>query len=417
MSAQEASSSRKAAAPSVKARSLKALGAASLAAMLAACATQGGPGGPSPLGRPSSGGAPPSTSVTTRDGVTPPFMAGQQITRVGILLPFSTRPQEAAALYNAAELALFDHGDPSMLLIPRDAGADATAAQAAAQALLTDGADIIIGPVTREGVEGATRAASRQSVPVIGFSSDRAVAGNGAYLLSFQLEDEIDRIVSYAASRNIRTIAFLGPSNEYGRRVEAALRSEAARRGVTVTRSEFYTRSDSEAAAAAARLASGPAPQGILIAESGAVLRAASVALVRAGVSTRQTKLLGTSAWDSPDTEREPTLGGGWFVASDPGLRQNFEQRYRQAFNRDATRLSSLGYDAVALSALLARDGGANGFTRAGIQRSDGFLGSDGIFRFRADGSIERGLAVMEVRANGSTAADPAPRRFTAPAG
>lgn len=344
-------------------------------------------------------------------------MAGRAITRVGLLLPFSTRPQDAAALYNAAELALFDHGDPNMLLIPRDAGADGAAAQAAAQALLNDGADIIIGPVTREGVEGAARAATRSNVPVVGFSSDRAVAGNGVYLLSFQLEDEVNRIVSYAAVRGIRTIAFLGPSNEYGRRVEAALRAGAARSGATVTRSEFYTRSDSEAAAAATRLASGPASQGILIAESGSALRSASVALVRAGLNTRTTKLLGTSAWAGAETEREPTLAGGWYAASDPGVRENFEQRYHEAYNRDATRLSSLGYDAVALSALLAREGGSRGFTRAALQRNDGFLGSDGIFRFRADGSIERGLAIMEVRANGSTPADPAPRRFAAPAG
>ncbi|MEJ0058269.1 MAG: hypothetical protein WDM79_01155 [Terricaulis sp.] len=43
---------------------------------------------------------------------------------MGLLLPFSLRPQDASALYSAAELALFDHGDPNTLLIPRDAGAD-----------------------------------------------------------------------------------------------------------------------------------------------------------------------------------------------------------------------------------------------------------------------------------------------------
>lgn len=346
-------------------------------------------------------------------------MAGRQITRVGLLLPFSQRPQDAAALYNAAELALFDHGDANTLLIPRDAGADMAAAEAAARALLNDGADIIVGPVTREGVEGAARAAATQQVPVVGFSSDRAVGGNGVYLLSFQLEDEVSRIVGYAASQNLRSIAFLGPSNEYGRRVESALRAQAQRSGLTIARSEFYSRSDAEATAAAGRLATAlqasPA-QAILIAESGSVLRAASVSLVRNGVNTRATRLLGTGAWAGPETEREPTLAGGWYVASDPRVREDFEARYRGAFGSDATRLSSLAYDAVALSALLSRNG-PTGFTRAGLQRNDGFLGSDGIFRFRADGSIERGLAILEVRASGSTTVDAAPRRFTAPAG
>ncbi len=394
---------------------LKPLGALSLAALMAACASVPGAGpGPRPPVTPQT---PSGTAVSTDEGVTPPFMAGRPITRVGLLLPFSTRPQDAAALYNAAELALFDHGGPDTLLIPRDAGADQNSAAAAARALLTDGADIIIGPVTREGVEGAASAAGERNVPVIGFSSDRAVGGDGVYLLSFQLEDEVGRIASFAAERGLRTIALLAPANEYGRRVESALRAEASRRGITIARAELYTRSDAEAAAAATRLAgalqAAPA-QAILIAESGSALRAIGPALLRAGVP-RTVQLLGTSAWGT-DAQREPTFAGGWYVSPDPQVRTDFEQRYRGVYESEATRLSSLAYDAVALSALLSRERGAAGFTRQALQRNDGFLGSDGIFRFRADGSIERGLAIMQVRAGGADPIDAAPRRFTRPA-
>ena len=66
-------------------------------------------------------------------------MQSRQIVRVGLLLPFSLRPQDAAALYNAAELALFDHGNQNTLLIPRDAGSDEVSASAAARALVTAG--------------------------------------------------------------------------------------------------------------------------------------------------------------------------------------------------------------------------------------------------------------------------------------
>lgn len=354
--------------------------------------------------------------MQTRDGVTPPFMAGRNIVRVGLLLPFSLRPQDAASLYSAAELALFDHGGRDTLLIPRDAGANEAEAAAAARALVTDGADVIVGPVLREGVAGAANAVSGRNIPVIGFSSDRTVAGNGVYLLSFQLEDEVSRIVSFAASRNIRTIALLAPSNEYGRRVDEALRAAARANGVTVTRSELYTRTDTEAAAAATRLAAGlrTAPvQGILIAESGSALRAIGPALVGGGVNQRTTRLLGTSAWAGGDAEREPTLAGGWYVSPDPSARTDFETRYRAAFTREPTRLASLAYDAVALTAQLSNDRGPNGISRGALENREGFLGSDGLFRFRADGSIERGLAVLEVRANGATPVDAAPRRFS----
>lgn len=410
--ASQRSSARALGAPSVKTAA-----ALSLAAFMAACASTPGPVGPGP--GPVTPPPPSGTQVQTRDGVTPPFMAGRRLVRVGLLLPFSQRPQDAAALYSAAELALFDHGDPNTLLIPRDAGADEASAAAAASALANDGADIIIGPVLREGVIGAGNAVRRDNIPVIGFSSDRTVAGNGVYLLSFQLEDEISRIVSFAASRDIRSIALLAPSNEYGRRVEQALRAEAQARGVTIAAVQLYNRTDTDAASAATALAGtlrGSPAQAVLIAESGTPLRSISTALVRAGIDQRQTRFIGTSAWGA-DAAREPTLAGGWYVSPDPGARTDFETRYQAVFSREPTRLASLAYDAVALATLLSRDRGAQGFSRSAIENGEGFAGSDGLFRFRPDGSIERGFAIMEVRANQSVALDPAPRRFTAPSG
>lgn len=335
--------------------------------------------------------------------------------RVGLLLPFSLRPQEASALYNAAELALFDHGNQNTLIIPRDAGADEASANAAARALLNDGADIIIGPVLREGVTGASNAARSSNVPVIGLSSDRMVGGNGTYLLSFQLEDEVARIVSYAASQNVRSIALLAPSNDYGRRVGGALRMEAARRGVTVVQTQLYNRNDADASAAATALAlalvSTPA-QGILIAESGSPLRSIAQALVRNGVDQRAIRFMGTSVW-SGEAQREPALFGGWYVAADPSARTGFETRYQGAYGEQPTRLASLGYDAVALAAMLSREGGSRGFARTRIENGEGFSGSDGLFRFRSDGAIERGLAIIEVRQNDIGVLESAPRSFT----
>lgn len=392
--------------------SLKAMAALGLATAMAACATA--PTGPSLPTPPPSPPIQPGAEVQTREGVTPPFMRGREVIRVGLLLPFSLRPQDAAALYNAAELALFDHGDPNTLLIPRDAGSTEASANAAARALVNDGADIIIGPVLREGVLGASRAAASENIPVIGFSSDRTVGGDGVYLLSFQLEDEITRLASFASSRGITTIALLAPANEYGRRVETALRAEARLQGITLVQAQLYNRTDADATAAARALAATlrtqPA-QAILIAESGGPLRAIAPALVQAGVDPRQVRFMGTSVW-AGDAQREPALAGGWYVASDPAARGTFESRYQTTFGTPATRLSSLGYDAVALATLLSRTYGARGFSRNRIENIEGFSGSDGLFRFRADGAIERGLSIIEVGQNTVTTLDPAPRAF-----
>src|SRR5690606_1812363 len=95
------SSGRTLAAPS-----LKTTVAIGCAARMAACASRRAPAPAGPLGA-TTPATPTDAAVSARGGVTPPFMRGRNIVRVGLLLPSSLRPQEAAALYNAAELALF----------------------------------------------------------------------------------------------------------------------------------------------------------------------------------------------------------------------------------------------------------------------------------------------------------------------
>ncbi len=148
-----------------------------------------------------------------------------------------------------------------------------------------------------------------------------------------------------------------------------------------------------------------------MIAESGTALRSIGTALVRAGVDQRQTRFMGTSVW-AGDAQREPTLAGGWYVSTDPTSRTSFEGRYQTTFGEQPTRLASLGYDAVALAALLSRDGGSNGISRTRLENSEGFAGSDGLFRFRSNGAVERGLAIIEVRQNEVGILEAAPQQF-----
>ena len=46
------------------------------------------------------------------------------------------------------------------------------------------------------------------------------------------------------------------------------------------------------------------------------------------------------------------------------------------------------------------------------MTQPSGFAGIDGIFRFRPDGSNERGLAVLELRGSAYEVIDPAPQSF-----
>ncbi|MGE3866328.1 MAG: penicillin-binding protein activator [Hyphomonadaceae bacterium] len=390
----------------------KPFAALALAAALAACASTPSAPRPAPV--------PPGFAQqrTTKPGLTPPFLANRPLARVGLLLPFAGVPAEAQSFYEAAELALFEANDPNLLLLPSDSGGDANGGANAAQTEIKNGADVIVGPLLRDGVAGAAGPARAAQTPIIAFSTDTAVAGSGVYLLSFPLEEEIARTMAYAAAHGVSRLAILAPEGEYGRRVDAAVRREAAGRGGAVVAAQFYQRGEREAGAAAQLLANAAragGAQAILIAETGAPLRSIGPALFQAGVNPQQVRLLGVG-WAGADAHREPTLAGAWYAAPDPAARAAFDQSYRAAYGRAPTRLASLAYDAVTVAAGLTRELGGAGLTRAALERPEGFRGADGAFRFRSTGVAERALAILEVRAGGAVVID-APKPFTTGAG
>jgi ABC-type branched-subunit amino acid transport system substrate-binding protein len=101
------------------------------------------------------------------------------------------------------------------------------------------------------------------------------------------------------------------------------------------------------------------------------------------------------------------------FPAPDAAGFQAFSQRYQAKFGSPPVRTATLAYDAVLLAAALTQtQQGPDRFSDAILTNPSGFQGIDGIFRFRADGTNERGLAVMQVGQGGAQVASPAPRTF-----
>jgi len=51
-------------------------------------------------------------------------------------------------------------------------------------------------------------------------------------------------------------------------------------------------------------------------------------------------------------------------------------------------------------------------FSAEAITDPNGYFGADGLFRLNTDGSVERGLAILEIQPGGIQVVDPAPRSF-----
>lgn len=340
---------------------------------------------------------------------------GQTPVRVGVLLPFTNGSSAtralAASMMKAAQLALFDVHNRDILMISADEGSSPEQAVSGARSLLAQGAEIIIGPLFAQSVTAVAPLARDHAVPLISFSTDRAVAGDGVYLLSFQPENEIHRIVSYAMSQGHMNFAAIVPDSAYGTHVAQALTTDVKAAGGQVTAIGHF-QSNGEGIAGAAQAVASSKPDAVLIAQGGNLLREIGPTLATDGASNQKVQFLGTGLWDDPSIEKEPMLSGGWFTAPAHASHQQFEQRYHAQFGSNAPQLATLAYDAMLLVAKLSSGQPYHRFTESALTDPNGFSGVDGIFRFEPDGSSERGLAIMSVAPDGFHIVSHAPSTF-----
>lgn len=320
------------------------------------------------------------------------------------------------AMLQAAQLAMFDVGGDSFELMPRDTGPTAASAAAAAQTAIDDGAQLILGPVFADAVKAVKSVAAMKNINVVAFSTDRTAAGGNAYLMGFTPGSQVDRIVRFAASKNIRAAGIVAPQDPYGDAVTAAFNSAAQQARLPVGGTLRFRTGDTSVNAKLKSFADNPAAPGmvkydaVFMPVSGQTANSIAAALSQYGLTADKTKKLGTGIWDDPAMLAMPSLQGAWFAGPSPRRYENFDAKYRSTYGTAPPRLASIAYDATALAAVLARSG--KSFDRAALTNPNGFSGVDGIFRFAPDGLVERGLAVLEIRGGRAVEIDAAPTTF-----
>lgn len=382
-------------------RARVALSVAAAAVVLAACAGTGDPF---------------SSTPTATPEPAPGAVIGSGQIRVALILPLSAPGNAgvaAVSMKNAADLALAEFKQPNIQLLVKDDAGTPQGAQAAAQQAIEEGAEIIVGPLFAQSVSAVGAVARTRNIPVIAFSTDASVAARGVYLLSFLPESDVKRIVDYAISRGKRSFAALLPDNAYGAVVEAAFQQEVARRGGRVLALEKYSMDPGRMAEPIRRVAQAAGRvDSIFIPDGPDVVPQVVAALAANGVNTKRVQLLGSGLWEDSRVYSTAALDGGWFAAPEQTGFRSFAQRYRARYGQEPVRTATLAYDAVALIAALVKTQGPQRFSEQVLTASSGFAGIDGIFRFRADGTNERGLAVLRVSPGGGQPVSPAPRSF-----
>ncbi|HTV37060.1 MAG TPA: penicillin-binding protein activator [Xanthobacteraceae bacterium] len=362
-----------------------------------------------------------STTPPPQATNTPPAPAatiGTGQVKVGLILPLSAGGNASVAgqaMRNAADMALAEFNSPNIQLLVEDDAGNADTARTVAQQALDQGAEIILGPLFAQSVNVVGQVTRPRNIPVIAFSTDANVASAGIYLLSFLPESDVERIVQYAGSTGKRSFAALVPDNPYGTVVEAAFRQAVARHGGQIAALEHYSHDPAAMTAPVKAIAQAAVrADALFIPDGGDAVPSVVQMLVADGMNPKRIQLLGTGLWDDPRIYSAPALDGGLYAAPDAAGYRSFSARYRQRYNQDPVRTATLAYDAVALVAALVKtqQDPQQRFSPAVLTNPSGFTGIDGLFRFRPDGTNDRGLAVLRVAPSGPQTVSPPPRSF-----
>lgn len=337
--------------------------------------------------------------------------------KIGLLLPLSG--QQAAlgrTLLQAAEMGLFEVGDDSFTLLVEDT-ATAAGADSAARKLLAQGANVLLGPVFATDARKVAPIAQGARIPVLAFTNDQSAALPGVYVLGVTPQEQVERVVSYAASQGLQRLAILAPTSAYGKIVTASFRESVQRANGMLAQMALYDPNSPDYTRVVEQLAAAYQNDpfdALMLPEGGARLRQLAPLLPAFQLSPQTVQILGTGLWaNDPALAQETGLTGGWYATTAPDRWQPFAERYRGIYGAVPDQRAGLVYDAITLIVALGK-APVPDFSEAALTDSNGFSGVTGVFRLNLDGTVDRQLAICEVVPGGCVVREQAPTSFAA---
>ena len=343
---------------------------------------------------------------------------GQNV-QVAMLLPYGSPNAGdelvARSLENAARLAMTDIEGVQVQLVIYGTAADAAQAATVAQQAVSEGADIIIGPLRSDAAAAVGVAVSRNNINVLSLSNNTEIAGGNVFVLGHTYENSARRVIGYSAAQGRNRFVTLHARNLAGEIARDAVREAVESAGAVLTGEVAYEFSQAGVVGALEAVSTTvedtQANALMVTSDATGALPLFAQLLPENGLDTEATRFIGLTRWDTPPQTLEIAgLQGGWFAIPDPNADIAFRTRYTAAYDETAHVLAPIGYDAmravIETAATQGRLGGAELTAGSGIQ------GANGVFRLRADGTNERAMAVIQVQENQMVVVDPAPRIF-----
>ncbi len=341
---------------------------------------------------------------------------------VALLVPRSSAQSGdailAQSLENAARLAIADLSGVQIDLRVYDTGGNAATAASQATQAVDDGARIILGPVYAEAANAVGVAVRSKNVNVLSFSNNTTIAGGNVFILGPTFANTANRLTGYAARQGKGNLVVVHSNDLSGQLGRDAIKQAVGGSGAKLAGTVGYDLSQQAVINTVPQVVSavqGSSADSIFLTSTTAgALPLFTQLLPEAGVSPETTQYIGLTRWDIPSqTLALPGVQGGWFAMPDPGRTQQFNSRYASAYGGSPHPIGGLAYDGIAAIGALVGAGKSDALTGSALTQGAGFQGVGGIFRFRPDGTNQRGLAIATIQNKQVVVIDPAPASFS----
>ena len=337
------------------------------------------------------------------------------VVRVGLLVPLSG---EYAALGNeirrSVEMALFTINNPKIELLFLDTKAGENAGSAAMTGI-TSGVDIFIGPLFTDAVIEARAVmddfdSGHSLPPMLLLSNNVDMAATDHWLMGYLPEQQLDGLLGHAISEGKRKFALIAQDTVFGQRLLSHANQRLAEFGLKPE--AFQILSDEDLAdennlKAAIRNFTRYVPplEGEMIGESpfdavvfagdpAFALRTAPV-LAYYDVGPDRALYLGNALWNQTQLLVEPSLQGGLFARRPSDLDLRFDSSWDEIWSDPAGQLARVGFDAMALVAMLAKSGEKDWVKQ--LVSNNGFQGFSGAFRLLPNGRNIRNFELRQI--------------------
>lgn len=344
----------------------------------------------------------PAPAGQNGGAVTGPAQATQSLgtgsAKVTMLLPLSapgTAGENGRKMRDAAKLAMTDIGNGLLTLTIEDTKGDSTQAGKLAVQAITTGVKVVIGPTELPAAQHIATLSGSKRPPVLALA-DNFAGSAGVYAVPLSEADSAAAGAAGLAAKGSKKFVLLVEGGPNASAVEKRVANGLSIYGATLAVTVPYSGGDGAAKAVDEMGSLVDTPDAVIVASGDSSPSSVLAALKSKGIPGKAISVVGTNRW--LEHPIDPLFEGAYIATLDSSETGPIADRFRTTYNYPADVNVAYAYDMIALTAGIASAVGPDGFSKQVLENPNGFRGSTGLFRFRADGSSQRSMPFYRVQ-------------------